>query len=567
MQPDLARSGWRDDLILLPVIIFLFFSIGLSARPYMTPSEARYIEIPREMIVSGDWLTPHINDVPYFEKPPLFYWMQAAALEVGGLGEFSGRAVTTLLTTLTCLLSYALGRMLYGRLSGLMAATVLATCLLGYGMSRVAVLDVPVTLFITACLGCFMAARRAQGAKQRNLYWLMYLASALAVMTKGLIGMVLPGLVIGLWIALTGSWRLLLRVRLLSGLAIFLAVTAPWHWLMAKEHPDFLNFYFIHEHFTRYATDSHHRTAPWWFFLAITLAGLLPWTGLLPATLRQLKGVSWRQLRKHPENLLLVLWIAVPLVFFSLSHSKLASYIFVIFPPLAVLLGHTLAQLWQEQLPLRVLRRTGLFFAAACLLAVAAFPFAVAFIPVKKLDLSSLQPLQFLPFFAPLLLLCFVLCFRRRSPRAHILALALTSAGLDVSVNNSAAGFDTLGSRPLAGMLKPRLGPDDIVATYREYWQDLPVYLGRTVTVVDWKGELEYGISQAPETERWMIGADEFWKRCAMHQGNVFMLVKEDVYKTLSMPVGCTLMPLGRFGKTLMVKRVPAPAPQTPLPH
>src|SRR5476651_2677457 len=117
--------SWRRDAVLLFLAISLFFCIGLGARPYLAPSEARYVEIPREMIATGDWLTPRINNVPYFEKPPLFYWMQAITISMFGSGEFAGRIAVAKCMTLTCLLTYAIGRMLYGRRTGLLAALVL----------------------------------------------------------------------------------------------------------------------------------------------------------------------------------------------------------------------------------------------------------------------------------------------------------------------------------------------------------------------------------------------------------------------------------------------------------
>jgi len=270
-----SRGLWRYDLAMLGVAILSYFCIGLGAHPYIIPSEARYIEIPRQMLSTGDWLTPRINGVPYFEKPPLFYWMQAAAIKLFGTDEWAGRIVTAILTTLTCLITYATGRMLYGRTAGILAAMVLTTSLMGYGLAHVAMLDVPVSLFITACLACFLAA---QQTGRRHFYLLMYAASALAMLSKGLIGIVIPGMVIGAWIALTGQWKIIREARLIVGTLIFLTIAAPWHLLMAEHHPDFLNFYFIHEHFTRYLTDEHKRTAPWWFFIAVTAVGLLPWT-------------------------------------------------------------------------------------------------------------------------------------------------------------------------------------------------------------------------------------------------------------------------------------------------
>lgn len=333
--------SWQKDILLLFLVIFLFFCIGLGNRPYITPSEARYIEIPRQMLASGDFLTPHINGVQYFEKPPLFYWIQAFFLSLAN-NEFMGRIATTLVVTLTCLATYATGRLAYGRQAGLFAAAALATSILGYGLSRVAMLDAPVSLFLTCTIASFLFAQKTG---QKKFYYFMYIAAALAVMTKGLIGIVIPGLVIGSWIIFTGNWKILKEARLFTGTLLFLAIAAPWHILMAMKHPEFLDFYFIHEHFTRFLTNEHKRTAPWWFFIAVTFAGAMPW--IFFAIPRSLRGLCQKPLNN--DKLFLLMWILLPLLFFSSSHSKLVPYIFPIFPPLFILIGCKLAAIWETK--------------------------------------------------------------------------------------------------------------------------------------------------------------------------------------------------------------------------
>lgn len=238
---------------LLTLIIALFFSVTLGLRPYGTPSEARYIEIARQMVTSGDWLTPRLNGVKYFEKPPLFYWLEAAQFELFGMEEFSGRFWIMIMMTALCMLAYAAASNLYGRRAGIISAVTLATSVLGFALSRIVLLDVPLSLFLCSTLFAFIFAVRSEQKKQRDgLLLLMYVLAALAAMTKGLIGIVLPGLIIGNWIMLTGRWSLLRQVRLLPGLLIFLVITVPWHVMVNKITPEFFHFYFIHEHFERY---------------------------------------------------------------------------------------------------------------------------------------------------------------------------------------------------------------------------------------------------------------------------------------------------------------------------
>jgi len=550
------HNSWQRDVALIFTATCLLFCIGLGARPYLTPSEARYIELPRQMLATGDWLTPRINGVPYFEKPPLFYWMQAAVIGLFGKGEFAGRFMTALFSTFTCLATYAVGRILFGRLSGLLAAGVLATSLMGYGLSRVATLDVPVSFFITLCIGGFMAAQHMADPKhKRYCYMAMYAASALAVMTKGLIGIVIPGMVIGAWIALTRSWRILKEVHLITGLLLFLAITVPWHMLMARHHPDFLNFYFIHEHFTRYVSDEHKRTAPWWFFIAVTLAGLLPWLALLPGSIRRLN-------RKNPDHLFLLLWVFLPLLFFSSSHSKLIPYIFPIFPPLCIMIGDKLAQFWNGALPLKSLRKDAAFVVVLfglLLLASQLIPTLPGKLEQKiSLVTSGISPMMLAPMIVALAWLAYGV-IRKHSAPALILSLAGFGVVTGLSVNYITANLDKATVKPLALPLKEKLQSDDMVVAYGSYWQDLPVYLDRNITVAGWTGELSFGVEHYPQTHEWMIGADEFWQRCANAPHAVYIFVREVDLAKLGEWVkhpGCTLQTTERYGNTFLVEKM-----------
>ena len=478
-------NNWQRDFLLLFLCIGLFFCIGLGARPYITPSEARYIEIPRQMLTTGDFLTPHINGVQYFEKPPLFYWLQALFLSLGS-SEFFGRIATTLVVTLTCLMTYATGRLLYGRTAGLLAATTLATSVMGYGLSRIAMLDAPVTLFLTCTIASFIFAYKTE---QKKFYYFMYAAAALAVMTKGLIGIVIPGLVIGGWIIFANNWKILREVKLFTGALLFLAIAAPWHILMAMKHPQFLDFYFIHEHFERFVSNEHKRTAPWWFFIAVTLAGMLPWVFAIPHLMRNLKQKIQSVRVDGDKKLFLLLWIVLPLLFFSFSNSKLVPYIFPIFPPLFIVIGNRLATIWQTKNK-RIIITMG-FIASIC-----------------------------------------------------------------IAANYIAPTFDKRTVKPLIEILKPQLQDDDMVVAYNSYWQDLPVYLNRNVTIAGWTGELSFGTKYTLGAKDWMISIDNFWEKCAKSKTNVYIFINEEDYKNIEPYADCGLHEVSRYGKTILLKRI-----------
>lgn len=479
-MPDNSVS-WQRDCLRILLLTVIFFSIGLGERPYTLPSEARYIAIPMQMLQTGDWLTPHINGVPYFEKPPLFYWLQAGVLQLFGTSEFAGRMLTMLMLSATCVLTYAIARLFYTRLCGLLAATVLATSLMGYGLSRFVTLDVPVALFITACITCFLAA---QYSENRTRYYLaMAACSALATLTKGLIGIVIPGMVIGAWIIALRKWHVLKEAKLIIGILLFLLITAPWHVLMHNTHPDFSAFYFIHEHFTRYLSDSHQRTAPLWFFIAVAFAGLLPWSVFLP--------LAWKiHSRKNPQDMFLFLWILLPLVFFSLSQSKLLSYIFVIFPPLAIMLARALEPFWTK-----------------------------------------------------------------RGPKYWIAGITALASIAFISANFLTHYFPMRTSKPLAKNLLEVLKPEDTVVAYESYWQDLPVYLKRNITVAGWAGELHFGLTHYPHTREWMISAQEFWQRCPDIPHKLYVFITEASYQSLPERANCRLQPRAKYGNTILLER------------
>ncbi len=544
-----TRLDWRKDMVWLFAAIAAFYCIGLGIRPYLAPSEARYIEIPLQMLATGDWITPHINGVKYFEKPPLFYWIEAAQIYFFGVGEFAARVPAMLCVVLTCLITYGMGRMLYGRLSGLLAACVLATCLLGYGLSRVAVLDVPVTLFITATMGCFLAAKYGKG---KSVYWYyaMYGCAALAMLTKGLIGVVLPGLIVCLWMLLTRQWFILREARIPTGLLLFLAIAAPWHVLVQQRNPEFMHFYFIHEHLERFATDEHKRNAPWWFFIAVTLAGLMPWTVFLPATLHS----AWRQRKTDARTLFLLLWAAVPLVFFSLSHSKLVPYIFPIFPPLALLLANALLDM-QE----RTVRKT-LLALALLLLALGAAYVCLPVLSVKKQLMAEAihdQMRRPMMWAVTAALAFFLILWRRWSITGLLAGMGVFALGFDMFLNLAAAHADVTSVKPVAEFLKARLQPTDEVITYDTYYQDLPVYLGRNVTVAGWTGELGFGMQHDQDTQRWMISEAEFLSRCATTQHVMYVVMPKRYYPQFQAAAKCTLQPLTPDEQNIILSNQP----------
>ena len=252
--PTDTSRAWRDAL-LLAVLLAVFFGFELGGRALWHPDEGRYSEIPRAMVASGDYVTPRLNGVKYFEKPALFYWMQAGSIKLFGVNEWALRLWPALLALAGCLAVYGAGRKLFGRRAGLIAAIVLATSPLYYLLARIITLDMAVSVLLTGALLSFLLGVREPPGRTRSLYlYAFYALCAAATLTKGLIGIVIPAMVIGAWIVLLWDWRLLRAIHLPTGLLLFFVLAAPWHVLAARANPEFAQFYFIHEHFQRYLT-------------------------------------------------------------------------------------------------------------------------------------------------------------------------------------------------------------------------------------------------------------------------------------------------------------------------
>jgi len=331
------------DLCFVTVVFGSAFFMLLGCFGLIEPDEGRYAEIPREMLVRGDFITPTLNYVAYFEKPPLHYWLTALSFRLFGLNEFAARFAGTLAGFLSVLLVYHTGRKLFGRRAGLFSALILGSSTGFLAQSRLNLTDMTLTFCLSAALCCFIIAADDHERHKGIYYYLFYFFSALAVLTKGLIGIVFPAGIVVIYLVMTRRRQLLGEMRLPGGMALFLAVAAPWFVLVALRNPEFAHFFFIHEHFERYLTRVHGRYQPFWFFIPILLLTIFPWSIYgVRAVVR-----AWKERRQQNGDklLFLLVWTVFIFLFFSASHSKLIPYILPVFPPMAILMGKMFADL------------------------------------------------------------------------------------------------------------------------------------------------------------------------------------------------------------------------------
>jgi 4-amino-4-deoxy-L-arabinose transferase-like glycosyltransferase len=442
----------------------------LGIRPLYKADESRYGEISREMVASGDWVTPRLNGFRYFEKPPLQYWATAAFFSVLGEKDWVARLWTALAGFAGILLVLYAGNRLWGPPAGAYAAAVLAGSPLYALLGQVNTLDMSVSFFLAAALVAFLRGRM----------FLFWAACALAVLSKGLIGIVLPGAAIFVYMLLKRDWAIIGRIRPVAGGGLFLAITAPWFVAVSRANPEFLHFFFIQEHFQRFTTEMHHRVEPFWFFVPILAAGLGPW--LLPF-LRALKP-------RDDATLFLVIWTVVVFVFFSASSSKLPPYVLPIVPAAALLLGRALAREWPPRL----------VFAQGILLVVVSAAAAVLLPSVAKnyAEYARWLALAFAAMAAAAGVAGF---FAWRG--AHGAAVLSLAAGGLAATQIGLAGHLTISERfsvatTVAKLreLPPRDAPVFAVAAYDHTF---PWTLKRTVTMVMHRDELDKEIAWEPQ--------------------------------------------------------------------
>ena len=506
------RSSTKRIWWLLIAVAVIWFS-NLEYRKLIKPDEGRYAEVPREMVASGDWVTPRLNGLKYFEKPPLQYWTTAAAYEVFGEHQWTSRLWTALTGFAGILLVWFAGLRLFGREAANYAAILLGSSMLYALMAHINTLDMGVTFFITlGIVSLLLGQSQTDKNKQRNWMVLAWASLGLAVLSKGLMGLVLPGAALFLYMVVQRDFSVLKRMHWLPGLAVFLLVTVPWFYLVMKANPEFFQKFFIYEHFTRFTTKELGRYQPWYYFIPILLAGMLPWTVLMFDTLLRswrISGLPDADSRGRAFNAarFLLVWAVFIYLFFTVSGSKLPSYLLPMFPALALLMGRQLAEMNTRRLFWQIAPMLPLLLLAA---SFAPFTSRLADTPLQLQGYSAYA--WWLTVAALVWLLgviaALVLLSRPKSvppgARDHkfaaVLVLAISTL---LAAQLGTSGYNTIARERsayyIAEAIRPYVKADEPLYSVDTYEQTLPFYLKRTFTLVQYQDEMAFGIMQEPQ--------------------------------------------------------------------
>ncbi|MEB0077072.1 lipid IV(A) 4-amino-4-deoxy-L-arabinosyltransferase [Pseudomonas sp. CCI3.2] len=324
----------RWALLFLLVAFFLAFLLPLGSHGLWIPDESRYAQVSQEMLLSGNWVSPHFMGLRYFEKPVGGYWMIAVGQAIFGENLFGVRIASALSVGLSALLIYAVARRMWNdpRKSFMCALIFLSFGLIA-AQAGYANLDPQFTLWVNLSLAGVWFAVNSAGRERIAAWMLVGFACGMGFMTKGFLAWLLPALIAVPYMVWQKRFRELLRFGPLA-VVVALVVCLPWALAVQQREPDFWNFFFWHEHIRRFAgADAPHPQA-WWFYLPVLVMASLPWAAMLPATFKQ----AW-QSRTHPNTVFVLLWLLLPLAFLSLSRGKLPTYVMPCMLPLALLMG------------------------------------------------------------------------------------------------------------------------------------------------------------------------------------------------------------------------------------
>lgn len=528
MSLDADPPRRRSIYLGLSGLIAVLWLAMLPLRPLFNPDEGRYAEIPREMLASGDWIVPHLNGLAYIEKPPLQYWATALSLELFGDNEFAARLYTAL-SALGSILAVALAaRRLWGGAAGCRAAAILAGMLLFVILGQLLTLDMSLTLYITVALSAFLAAQRSaeEGRSSRGWMLLAWAAAGLGMLTKGLVAAAIPGAVLVLYSAYTRDLRPWRRLHAAVGVPLFLAITVPWYALATLRLPDFLEFFFVHEHFARYLTPSADRQEVWWFFGVVFLLGSLPWT----LSALKVLFLDWPRPGARggfDAGLFLKIWVWFVCVFFSLSDSKLIPYILPAMPALAL----SIAALPESSL-VRDLSRSALGTVALALGLALLCLFAPAHIAPSERNACFLALRGPLAEIAVLLAVSglYVLSRRRREATGSAVFLGAGWCLAGLLAMRAASAVAPIYSGVMLARAFPEMPREAPLYSVATYDQTLPFYWGRTVELVSFRGELDYGLKRDPGAE--IPTVDEFVERWT-RESNAFAVMEKPMFEEL----------------------------------
>ncbi|WP_119327619.1 phospholipid carrier-dependent glycosyltransferase [Cysteiniphilum halobium] len=539
MGKKLNRLRWQMDRVfwcdLLLITIIMAIALCLYGVPVLfTPDEGRYAEIAREMVVNHQYIVPHLDGVIYFEKPPMIYWLTALSLKIFGFNIWAARLPNPVLSIIGVCFVYIVCRIVYQkRRVSLWAALITGTSILYLGGGRYLNLDAGVAFFLTVTMLSFWASRQYRQTSWQANVWLLnaFIFSGLAVMTKGLIGIVFPMMIIGLWALIIGKYRLLLDYRLYLGLVIVLIISVPWIVAVNHQHPEFFHYYVIVQQILRYATDDQGRQMSKFVYFGIFIVGFFPWFGFLPQVFKSVL-TKFKMRKRHENEWFLFVWGMAILLFFAFSKSILMGYLIPIVTPIAILIARRIDKILNAS-TLPKSTKASVIVALVFFIIIACAFVILPFIPKFAMFFSEIAGFYWPAALVSLMTAIAGFIYLKRNNLKAIMLWFVCAMMIILNLGWSGSQYFAQKSvRPLTHIVAPLLKtyPHAVVANYGGYYYDAQFYLDRLTWIVANEGELA-NTAKLPNSgaEKTLRTAAQFWP---VWQSNrrVFVFTDENNY-------------------------------------
>lgn len=554
MESKVRKDIFKYQNILISILIFFSLTVlffNLDKRSLWEPDEGRYAEISREMVESGDWLTPRLNYIKHFDKPPLVYWLIGLSFKFFGQSEFTGHLPLVIIGLGGILATFSLGKRLFGRRSGFLSAIILISSF-GYpALSRVISTDIVFSFF---CLLCYLFFIRKN-------YLLFYIFLAFGFMTKGPIILIVTLIPICTFLIYERQTCIFKEMRLREGVFLFALLGLPWFIYEISLNRGLLNDWIFQHTLNRIAPKSGH---PFYFFIPVLIILFFPWICFLIPAIKKYLSFKRAPIETEGANMLLLfLWFFLPFLFFSCIGKKLIPYILPLLPPLAIMT----ARIWEGAFKNPKILSTKIFVISyhIFLLGLAIFlSLIIVFLSLDldyKFGIAAGRPnIIVISVILACAIIASLFCFKLKNAEGLFWTIALSSSIFFLTAIDTLPKIETnIGKsiKNLALKIKEDLRAEDRVVNYRCFLKSLPFYLERRTIVIERQRNLSYEENPEKIQEYLLKDKTDLYKLLSIQDIKVYCITYSWEFKKIKKEYRGPLYLLDKAGKyVLFVNRL-----------
>ncbi|HEX14263.1 MAG: hypothetical protein C0173_10030 [Desulfurella sp.] len=505
----------REKLIFYALFIIICYFALIWYMPYMDPDEARYVEIPREMIQLRHYVIPYLNYTVYLEKPPLYYWMNILALKIFGFNDFAGRFWTVTISLIGIFLNYKFAKKIINQKTAFWSSLILASSMYYFIIGRLNLIDTTNAFFIT--MSTYSGYLYLKTNKKYFVY-LMYIGMALGFLSKALIGIIFPFAILFLWSIFAKQFKSFFRLISPIGIILLLALCLPWIYMAGQQVSDFYYYFFLKQEFLRYLEPLEH-TQPIWTFIPVVIFGFLPWILFIFSMIKAYKISKFKGIQKD-DLIFLLTFGGFIFVFYSLSQSKLVTYVAPLFFPLSIVLGNMFSNIKNIDKNDKYINLVmfSIFFVAL-----------IGFCFVQNVYMSLEKWFMLITPSAIVLIVLAILPFIVKDAKKTFLSIFF---GIMIFYNlaiipTAAYTIYYKTTKPVALFVNKIYKKGDLLGQYKLYRQSFNYYTQKRTIQIDSVNELGFGRSHLSpkEQEKWFPSIEQF-KKVWDSDKRVILLIK-----------------------------------------